>query len=148
MMFTPEQERWLAERIRELADTPLLPGDPRSLTMREAVARKLARDLQAEDPAFDVVDFLRRCGFALALIVAGATTAAAQTVVPNIATGDFEVRDGYGAALQSHSAGLPCYGPMYKMIAPVFAFPAADTTVREIAGIDDCAWLHLFYRGV
>jgi hypothetical protein len=61
-LFNSLHHAWLAARIRELATTPIDPGNLRSMTIRDAVARKFARDLQTDDPDFDVAQFLERCG--------------------------------------------------------------------------------------
>jgi hypothetical protein len=45
---------WLAARIRELAMTPIEPGNPTSMTIRDAVARKFARDLLIDNPDLDI----------------------------------------------------------------------------------------------
>jgi hypothetical protein len=47
--------------IRELATTPIEPGDPTSMTIRDAVARKFARDLLTDNPDPDVERFLQDC---------------------------------------------------------------------------------------
>ena len=47
--------------IRELATAPIAPGNPSSMTIRDAVARKFARDLLTDDPELDVERFLKDC---------------------------------------------------------------------------------------
>ena len=47
-LFSELHIAWLAARIRELATTPIEPGNPTSMTIRDAVARKFARDGLAE----------------------------------------------------------------------------------------------------
>ena len=61
-LFSELHIAWLAARIRELATTPIEPGNPSSLTFRDAVARKFARDLLTDNPDFDVERFLQVCG--------------------------------------------------------------------------------------
>ena len=41
--------------------TPIEPGNPSSMTIRDAVARKFARDLLTDDPERDVERFLQDC---------------------------------------------------------------------------------------
>ena len=52
-LFSELQITWLAARIRELATTPIEPSNPSSMTIRDAVARKFARDLLTDDPELD-----------------------------------------------------------------------------------------------
>jgi hypothetical protein len=40
---------------------PIAPGNPSSMTIRDAVARKFARDLLTDDPELDVERFLKDC---------------------------------------------------------------------------------------
>ena len=40
---------------------PIEPGNPTSMTIRDAVARKVARDLLTDDPELDVERFLKDC---------------------------------------------------------------------------------------
>jgi len=60
-LFTKLHRDWLAVRIRELATTPIESGNPNSMTIRDAVARKFARDLLTDDPERDVERFLQDC---------------------------------------------------------------------------------------
>ena len=60
-LFTKLHRDWLAVRIRELATTPIDPSNPSSMTIRDAVARKFARDLLTDDPERDVERFLQDC---------------------------------------------------------------------------------------
>ena len=60
-LFSELHVAWLAARIRELATTPIEPGNPTSMTIRDAVARKFARDLLTDDPDLDVERFLEDC---------------------------------------------------------------------------------------
>ena len=60
-LFSELHVAWLAARIRELAMTPIEPGNPSSMTIRDAVARKFARDLLTDDPDLDVERFLEDC---------------------------------------------------------------------------------------
>jgi hypothetical protein len=62
-LFEEPHCEWLAARIRELASTPVDPSSPQSLSIRDTVARKLGRDLQVDNPHFDVARFLEACGF-------------------------------------------------------------------------------------
>ena len=60
----PFSEEWLAARIRELPLTPVAAEDGTStMTIRDTVARKFARDLQAANPQFDIERFLEACAF-------------------------------------------------------------------------------------
>jgi hypothetical protein len=61
-LFSELHIAWLAARIRELAMTPIEPGNPNSMTIRDAVARKFARDLLTDDPDLDGERFLQDCG--------------------------------------------------------------------------------------
>ena len=60
-LFSELQIVWLAARIRELATTSIKPGNPSSMTIRDAVARKFAPDLLTDDPDFHVERFLQDC---------------------------------------------------------------------------------------
>ena len=60
-LFSELQITWLAARIRELATTPIEPGNPSSMTIRDAIARKFARDLLTDDPELDAERFLKDC---------------------------------------------------------------------------------------
>ena len=60
-LFSELQIAWLAARIRELATTPIEPGTPSSMTIRDAIARKFARDLLTDDPELGVERFLKDC---------------------------------------------------------------------------------------
>ena len=53
-LFSELHIAWLAARIRELATTPIEPGNPSSMTIRDTVARKFARDLLTDDPDLGV----------------------------------------------------------------------------------------------
>lgn len=59
----PLSDEWLASRIRELPLTPVVDAGERPMTIRDAVARKFARDLLAADPHFDAARFLEACAF-------------------------------------------------------------------------------------
>ena len=63
-LFDDRHHEWLASRIRELPLTPINAASSQSLTIRDTVARKLARDLQADNPRLDIARFLTACGFA------------------------------------------------------------------------------------
>ena len=61
-LFSELHIAWLAARIRELATTPIDPGNPSSMMIRDAVARKFARDLLTDDPDLDAERFLELAG--------------------------------------------------------------------------------------
>ena len=62
-LFDDSHYEWLAARIRELPLTSVDAGSRQRLTVRDVVARKLARDLQTDNPHFNVARFLQDCGF-------------------------------------------------------------------------------------
>ena len=63
VLFDDRHYEWLAARIRELPLTPVEAVSAPPLTIRDTLARKLARDSQAENPHFNVAEFLEACGF-------------------------------------------------------------------------------------
>jgi len=62
-LFDDCHYEWLAARIRELPLTSVDAGSRQRLTVRDVVARKLARDLQTDNSHFNVARFLQDCGF-------------------------------------------------------------------------------------
>ena len=61
LMRSPAPRTANGAPIRELATAPIAPGNPSSMTIRDAVARKFARDLLTDDPELDVERFLKDC---------------------------------------------------------------------------------------
>jgi hypothetical protein len=61
LMRSPAPRTANGAPIRELATAPIAPGNPSSVTIRDAVARKITRDLMTDDPDFDVERFLQDC---------------------------------------------------------------------------------------
>ena len=51
----------VASRRCAIPSRPIAPGNPSSMTIRDAFARKFARDLLTDDPDLDVERFLKDC---------------------------------------------------------------------------------------
>jgi len=81
VLFDDRHYEWLAARIRELPLTPVEAGSAPPLTIRDTLARKLARDSQAEIHTSISQNFSRPVALLLSVSNGKLRAGSAQTAV-------------------------------------------------------------------